>query len=95
MSPRDHHHDHGDPHHHHHHHEEEQPAELSFDEKLVKLLEHWIRHNRDHAETYSEWAEKAAAESRGEVAVLLNEAVSRTLELNRCFEKAVKKLPGA
>ncbi len=89
-------HDHGDPHHHHHHHhhEEEQPAELSFDEKLVKLLEHWIRHNRDHARTYCEWAEKAAAESRGEVAVLLNEAVSRTLELNRCFEKALGKIQG-
>jgi hypothetical protein len=87
-------HEHGDPHHHHHHHhhhEEERPAELSFDEKLVKLLDHWIRHNRDHAQTYSEWAEKAGAESKGEVAVMLNEAVNRTLELNRLFEKALKK----
>lgn len=83
------HHDHDD----HHHHEHDRPAELSSDQKLVKLLEHWIRHNQDHAKTYSDWAAKAAVESKGEVAVLLNEAVSLTLDLNRRFEKALKKLP--
>lgn len=85
------HHDHDD--HHHHHHDHQQPVELSFDRKLAKLLEHWIRHNQDHARTYSDWATKAAAESKGEVSVLLNEAVSLTLDLNRRFEKALKKLP--
>jgi hypothetical protein len=90
MSHHDHHHDHDD---HHHHHDHQPSAELSFDQKLIKLLEHWIRHNQDHAKTYSDWAEKAAVESKGEVAVLLNEAVSLTLDLNRRFEKALKKLP--
>ncbi len=84
-----HHHDRDD---HQHPHEHGRPAELSFDEKLVKLLEHWIRHNRDHAKTYSDWAGKAAVESKGEVSVLLSEAVSLTLDLNRRFEKALKKL---
>jgi hypothetical protein len=84
-----HHHNHDD---HHHPHDHEHPVALSFDQKMVKLIEHWIRHNQDHAKTYSDWAEKAALESKGEVAVLLNEAVSLTLELNRKFEKALKKL---
>ena len=83
-------HDHDD----HHRHEHDRSAELSFDQKLAKLIEHWIRHNQEHAKTYSDWAAKAAVESQGEVAVLLNEAVSLTLDLNRRFEKALKKLSG-
>ncbi|MCU0602296.1 MAG: hypothetical protein MUC33_06515 [Desulfobacterales bacterium] len=89
MSHHDHPHDHDD---HHHRHDHDPSAELSFDQKLVKLLEHWIRHNQDHARTYSDWAAKAAAESKGEVSVLLNEAVSLTLDLSRRFGKALKKL---
>jgi hypothetical protein len=67
---------------------------LSFDEKLIKLLEHWIRHNQEHAQTYGDWAEKTAAESKGEVSILLNEAVSLSMDLNRKFEKALAKMQG-
>jgi hypothetical protein len=47
----------------HHHPDHGHPAELSLDDKLIKLLEHWIRHNQEHAKTYGDWAEKAAADS--------------------------------
>jgi len=48
-------------HHHHHHHDHDHEIEstLSFDEKMIKLLEHWVKHNDDHAETYRGWAKKA------------------------------------
>jgi hypothetical protein len=75
------------------HHDHPSP-ELSFDEKLIKLLEHWIRHNQEHAKTYGDWAEKAAADSKGEVSILLNEAVSLSMDLNRKFEKALAKMRG-
>jgi hypothetical protein len=69
-------------------------AELSFDEKLIKLLEHWIRHNQEHAKTYGDWAEKAVADSKGEVAALLNEAVSLSMDLQRKLEQALTKMRG-
>ena len=84
------HHDHRHPSGHHDH----PSTELSFDEKLIKLLEHWIRHNQEHAKTYGDWAEKAAAGSKGEVSILLNEAVSLSMDLNRKFEKALAKMRG-
>ncbi|MDY6970301.1 MAG: hypothetical protein SVR08_16835 [Spirochaetota bacterium] len=28
-------------------------------EKLIKLLDHWIEHNVEHADGYSKWAAKA------------------------------------
>jgi hypothetical protein len=69
-------------------------AELAFDEKLIRLLEHWIRHIQEHAQTYGDWAEKAAADSKGEVAALLNEAVSLSMDLQRKFEQALTKMRG-
>jgi hypothetical protein len=79
---------------HHHHHDNGHQAELSLDDKLIKLLEHWIRHNQEHAQTYSDWAEKAAADSKGEVATLLKEAVSLSMDLQRKFEQALTNMLG-
>ena len=81
-------------HQHHSSHNDNSPAELAFDEKLTRLLEHWIRHNQEHAQTYSDWAEKAAVDSKGEVAILLNEAVSLSMDLQRKFELALTKMRG-
>jgi hypothetical protein len=46
---------------HHHHHDHDSHSEMPFDEKLLKLLNHWIKHNEDHALNYRNWAEKAKA----------------------------------
>ena len=42
----------------HYEHNHETHHTLTFDEKLVKLLEHWIKHNNDHAENYRNLAKK-------------------------------------
>ena len=79
---------------HHHHHEQESHGELSFDEKIVKILSHWIKHNEDHASNYRNWAEKAKANGKAEAGVLLEEAADMSLAINDLFEKALAELGG-
>ena len=81
-------------HHHHHQHEHEIKSDLSFQEKMVKLLDHWIKHNSEHADNYSNWAMKAKEENMEEVASILEDAASLTLDISTKFEKASLKLRG-
>lgn len=76
--------------HHHHDHDHAPGQELTLNEKLVKLLEHWIKHNSGHAGTYVEWAEKAKDNNLGQVADLLNRAAEKTSEINREFDQALE-----
>ena len=93
-----HHHDHEHGHHnhdHHHHddqhdHHHETKSTLSLDEKLIKLLENWIRHNESHAETYRDWAQKAKADNMAQVGALLEEAADITGLTNKKFEEAAR-----
>ena len=75
-----------DDHHHHHH---ESTGELSFNEKIEKILGHWIKHNEDHASNYRNWAEKAKAKDMEEAAILLEEAADMSLAMNEKFRKAL------
>ncbi|MGD9082945.1 MAG: hypothetical protein PVJ50_08065 [Desulfobacterales bacterium] len=75
--------------HHHHHHDHEIESTLSFDEKMIKLLEHWIKHNEDHAETYRDWAKKAKDKSMDKAGSLLEDAAEMTLMISKKFEEAV------
>jgi hypothetical protein len=68
---------------------------LSFDEKMIKLLEHWIKHNEDHARTYRDWAQKAKEKNKEKAAQLLEDAADMTLVIGRKFESAVKLLDKA
>ena len=76
----------------HHHHDHDSHEELPFDEKLVKLLSHWIKHNQDHALNYRNWAEKAKANGRDQVAGLLEAAADMSLAVNEKFEAALAGL---
>jgi len=81
-----------DDHHHHHHHSPDSQGELSFDEKMAKLLEHWIKHNQDHASNYRNWAEKAKANGKEKAGKFLLEAAQMSLATNDLFEKALAEL---
>jgi len=81
-----HHHDHG----HDHEHDHGTPGSLSFNEKMVKLLDHWIRHNDGHASDYINWAAKARAENLPEAAALLEEAAGMTRQISEKFAAAAK-----
>jgi hypothetical protein len=76
----------GDHHHHHHH---ESNGELSLNEKIEKILDHWIKHNKDHASNYRNWAEKAKANDMEKAASLLEEAADMSLAINEKFEAAL------
>ena len=82
----EHHHDNG----HHHHHEVK--SELTFKEKMIKLLDHWMKHNQDHATTYKDWAEKAKANELSDIGVVLEEVHELTLQINDKFKQAGEKL---
>jgi len=76
--------------HDHNHHNNETASILSFDQKIAKLLDHWIKHNKEHAETYRDWARKAKDKDMGKVFILLEEAAAITDEINRKFEEALR-----
>jgi hypothetical protein len=76
----------------HHHHDHDSHEEIPFDEKLRKLLSHWIKHNQDHALNYRNWAEKAKTNGKGQAAGLLEEAADMSLTINEKFEAALAEL---
>lgn len=87
-----HHHDHDHDHGHaHHHHDNDHGQGMGFEEKLLKILDHWIKHNLDHADTYKDWAARAREASMPEVAELLEEAANMNFTMNEVFEKAKDK----
>lgn len=74
------------------HHPHDVASSLSFEEKLIKLLEHWIKHNEDHAGTYGDWAEQSTAADLAAVGALLNEAAAITRSATGRFEAALELL---
>ena len=75
--------------HHHHQHDHDSHGALSLDSKLVKLLDHWIKHNEEHALNYRNWAQKAKANDKADAGVLLEEAAEMSLAINEKFEAAL------
>ena len=87
-----HHHDHdsGHGHDHTHEHHHDVQSNLSFDEKIIKLLDHWIKHNADHAETYKGWAKKVKENNMPEAGSLFEDAAEMTLLISKKFEEAIE-----
>lgn len=61
-------------------------------EKLKMLLSHWMEHNIEHAETYREWAEKAASLGNPELSAALDQIHRETLKMNRLFQEAIEAI---
>lgn len=59
-------------------------------EKLRLLLVYWIAHNKEHAQDFKRWAEKAKGfdEIGTEVYEAIMEAVEYMEEVNECLFKA-------
>lgn len=60
--------------------------------KLKHLLYHWREHNDEHAETYRQWAEKAASLGNNELSNILGQLYHQTKKMNELFEEAIKKI---
>ena len=79
---------------HHHHSHDESESELPFEEKLIKILDHWIKHNEDHALNYKKWAEDAKTKGLTEAGELLIEAADISLKITEKFEQALSHAKG-
>jgi hypothetical protein len=87
-------HDHSNGHADDHHHDHAHPTHdtLSFEEKMIKLLEHWIKHNEDHADSYRDWAQKAQAKGMPDAGALLGEVAEMTADITGKFEETLAAL---
>jgi hypothetical protein len=74
---------------HHHHHGHDSHNEIPFGEKLLKMLNPWIKHNEDHTLNYRNWVEKAKTNGHEEASALLEEAAEMSLAVNESFQKAL------
>lgn len=57
-------------------------------EKLKILLNHWVKHNSEHAQGFSEWAEKAKSSGYSEVHDEIMQAVQQMNKANEFLLKA-------
>jgi len=71
------------------HHDHETTSDLSFEEKLIIRLEHWVTHNDDHAETYNDWAQMAKENDLEEAGVLIDDVATMTLVITEKFEETL------
>ncbi len=86
----------GHGHHHHKHDDHETTAEeISFEEKLVVLFQHWIEHNNSHKDNYILWAEKAKDENLSDIASLLMDAAQVSDTISQKLSEALKKIKDA
>lgn len=85
------HHHHEKTHHCHHHHgesDEKGPA-LSAREKLIMRLEHYIRHNNEHATSFKQLADAAAHSGDKEASEEIRAALETIALQNEHLEKAL------
>jgi ABC-type sulfate/molybdate transport systems ATPase subunit len=61
-------------------------------DKLKHLVEHWAEHNKEHARTYLDWAQRAAALGRTDLSDVLKEIAEEASRIDGLFEKAGKML---
>jgi hypothetical protein len=78
--------------HEHHHHSHDESPEMSMEEKLAKLLEHWMQHGEEHAKSYELWAERAKSHGIARVDLLLEKATEKTRAVNEDFKAALAAL---
>ncbi len=78
-------HDHGHDHEHHHHGHQDTSSPMTDREKLLKLMDHWVAHNNDHAGNYLQWSKKAEELGYDQAARLLKDAADLTHEISEKF----------
>jgi hypothetical protein len=57
-------------------------------QKLAHLIDHWVEHNAEHAKTYRDWAGRAEAAGKEELAGVLREIADATVRMDGLFQKA-------
>jgi nickel/cobalt exporter len=60
--------------------------------KLKILLSHWIEHNKEHADEFTEWALKAKSNGKGKVHDHMIQAVKQMNGANKSLQAALERL---
>ena len=58
--------------------------------RIGTLIDYWMKHNEEHAETYMKWAAKAASAGNEKLSRILVRLYLESKRLNRLFEAAKK-----
>ena len=61
-------------------------------EKLIKLLDYWIEHNREHRDEFAAWAEKAKDFAKADVNRYIMEAAQHLDRVNESLRKVLEEL---
>lgn len=61
---------------------------VAFAEKAHKLIDHWVKHNDDHARNYQQWAGTFRENGLVSAAALLDSAAELTDKINRILAEA-------
>ena len=76
--------------HHHNHHDNNES--MSFEEKAVILIEHWIQHNDDHMKSYMQRGEEAKLNGYEELYKIICEVGELTKRIDEKLKSALKSL---
>lgn len=63
-------------------------------ERLKVMMEHWLEHNREHVQAYKEWAEKAKAIGRKDIATVLSNISLESERIENLFMEALSLVKG-
>lgn len=74
--------------HHHDHSPEKQNPSIEFSEKAHKLIDHWIRHNDEHSQSYHQWADAFRSNGFDSAATLLDSVAQLTRQINLTLVEA-------
>ena len=78
---------------HHHPHgsepQEEPERKPSMQDKLVKMVEFWVHHNEEHAQSYRDWAGRAHKMGLEEVGDILETLAGDAILPNRSLERVL------
>ena len=58
-------------------------------EKLRHQLDHWVEHNEGHVKSYAEWAARAEALGRPDLASALRDVAAESARLDALFKRAI------
>lgn len=64
-------------------------------EKLRVLLQHWIDHNKGHAEEFEKWRVIAEQDGEGDIAKHIADAITAMSNSNTALTEALTKAGGA
>jgi hypothetical protein len=75
-----------------HHHTHNHNENMTFKEKSIILIKHWIKHNEEHAASYIQRGEEAKQNGYDDLCKTIIEAADMTEKINEKLNAALENL---